>query len=222
MAFERTSYFNELAKQGLGSKAEIHDLWNEACNAVHHHNPNPTVMDIMRLFQIGLERKRGEVESNVMDRGIAISANTRIHGARWTGKAAGIIFFCESTGRILLVKRSGTGDAGGTWCILGGGVDPGEDWAEAALREALEEGGFIGEVELDHIDDNVDPRDGFTYRTYWGQVDHEFNPILNDEHTEFKWVPYFGPKPQPLHPEFAKTLERMEEKEHQRIMNLDG
>jgi 8-oxo-dGTP diphosphatase len=42
-------------------------------------------------------------------------------------------------GRVLLVQRADDG----SWCLPGGGVDPGESWADAARRECLEETGWL-------------------------------------------------------------------------------
>ena len=45
----------------------------------------------------------------------------------------------DDAGRVLLLRRSDDG----TWCLPGGGVEPGETWAEAAARETLEETGWV-------------------------------------------------------------------------------
>lgn len=48
----------------------------------------------------------------------------------------------DADGRVLLVQRADDG----SWCLPGGGVEPGESWAEAARRECLEETGWLVEV----------------------------------------------------------------------------
>lgn len=48
----------------------------------------------------------------------------------------------DPSGDVLLLRRAGEG----TWGLPGGGVHPGETWAQAALRECMEETGW--EVEL--------------------------------------------------------------------------
>lgn len=45
----------------------------------------------------------------------------------------------DAEGRVLLVRRSDDG----SWCLPGGGVEPGESWADAAQRECLEETGWL-------------------------------------------------------------------------------
>jgi 8-oxo-dGTP pyrophosphatase MutT (NUDIX family) len=47
----------------------------------------------------------------------------------------------DEAGRLLLVRDRGTG----LWQTVGGAMDPGEEPAEAAVREALEETGLIVE-----------------------------------------------------------------------------
>ena len=44
----------------------------------------------------------------------------------------------DATGAVLLLRRAGDG----TWCLPGGGVEPGETWAAAAVRECREETGW--------------------------------------------------------------------------------
>jgi ADP-ribose pyrophosphatase YjhB (NUDIX family) len=48
----------------------------------------------------------------------------------------------DAQGRLLLVRRA----EDGSWCLPGGGVEPGETWADAARRECLEETGWLIEV----------------------------------------------------------------------------
>ena len=61
----------------------------------------------------------------------------------------------DAGGRLLLIRRANP-PAQGLWSIPGGRVEPGEDWADAAVRELAEETGvvasvnrFVGEVRRD-------------------------------------------------------------------------
>ena len=57
--------------------------------------------------------------------------------------AAGIAYFCPSTGRTLLGKRGADSDGGsGEWAAFGGKLEDGETLIECAVREVEEETGY--------------------------------------------------------------------------------
>jgi 8-oxo-dGTP pyrophosphatase MutT (NUDIX family) len=67
-----------------------------------------------------------------------ISLRSRIgHEMLWLSTAAGAVF--DSDGRVLLERRTDTGN----WALPGGIIDPGEQPADAAVREIFEETGVI-------------------------------------------------------------------------------
>jgi 8-oxo-dGTP pyrophosphatase MutT (NUDIX family) len=67
-----------------------------------------------------------------------LSLRSRIgHEMLWLSTAAGAVF--DSDGRVLLGRRSDTGN----WALPGGIIDPGEEPADAAIREIFEETGVI-------------------------------------------------------------------------------
>ncbi len=67
-----------------------------------------------------------------------ISLRSRIgHEMLWLPTAAGVVL--DSAGRVLLGRRSDTGN----WALPGGIIDPGEEPADAAVREIFEETGVI-------------------------------------------------------------------------------
>lgn len=99
--------------------------------------------------------------------------------------AAGVLLRAPS-GAILLLKRSTEGDAAGQWAFPGGKQEDGETLETCAVRETLEEVGYnIGAVDsvlMRRIRDDVD------YTTFVKDVDDEFTPTLNNEHTAYVWI----------------------------------
>jgi 8-oxo-dGTP pyrophosphatase MutT (NUDIX family) len=59
------------------------------------------------------------------------------HNLLWLSTAAGVVL--DADGRVLLGRRSDTGQ----WGLPGGIIDPGEEPADAAVREIYEETGVI-------------------------------------------------------------------------------
>ena len=123
------------------------------------------------------------------------------HANGFTGdelKAAGVALRAPSD-RVLFLRRSDKGDHPGEWCFPGGRLEQGETTRAAAIREVLEETGH-------NVKDprEADLRDGFA--TFGEDVEEEFTPTLNEEHTAFAWaMPWDAPGP--LHPGVAATLE---------------
>lgn len=121
--------------------------------------------------------------------------------------AAGCLFYCPSTGRILLVKRSLDSDDPGTWALLGGGIEEGESPEEGLRRELSEEACIVKCPELRHVHNDVRSEDDFAYLTYICEVNREFEPRLNHEHTDYQWCDKDG-LPEGLHPCFEDTYNR--------------
>lgn len=107
-------------------------------------------------------------------------------------------------GRALFLKRA-KGDHAGKWAFPAGKIEDGETPEQAARRETEEETGHLGNDPLVQIDQG----DFVTFR----EDVEEFEPRLNDEHTEHVWAPMDSP-PEPLHPGVAATLKKLAEKGH--------
>jgi 8-oxo-dGTP pyrophosphatase MutT (NUDIX family) len=105
---------------------------------------------------------------------------------------AGIIPFCEKTKRFLLGLRSGYVLEPNTYGGFGGKLDIDEGVYEtiemAAKRELEEETGFNGDIEL--IKGFIFKERNFEYHNYIGVVSEEFQPVLNWENDESRWMTY--------------------------------
>jgi len=111
--------------------------------------------------------------------------------------AAGAVIVASSTGRILLQLRAPHLSAGGTWSLVGGGVEPGESPEQALFREIAEETGTALAGKLQHL--HTYKKKDFQYRSYLLRIPEEFEPTDSEESAEHRWVEP-SDLPQPLHP----------------------
>ena len=102
-------------------------------------------------------------------------------------------------GMALFMKRSDSGE----WSIPAGGIEAGEEPLHAAQREAAEETGYPGDAAIRKIDRRT--TNGVDFRTYQNPVAEPFEPLMNEEHTDYLWAPLDDP-PEPLHPGLGATL----------------
>ena len=116
----------------------------------------------------------------------------------------------DPDGNLLFVKRNGTGDHAGTWAFPGGYARTGESDEAAAIRELEEEIGFLLRQPLKVRFDS--PGSDFNFSTFVHDVDCQFDPMLNDESTEFAWRS-MDDLPKPLHPGISAALERTDVRE---------
>ncbi len=124
------------------------------------------------------------------------------HAADAQPHGAGVAFVTPE-GKALFLKRSANQDHPNEWAFPGGGVEGGENVAETARREANEETGHPSDGQLHPIDRRS--TGGVDFVTFAHPVDGEFEPKLNDEHSEHAWAPLDAP-PRPLHPGVEATL----------------
>lgn len=127
----------------------------------------------------------------------------KVEAGRETGFGGGVLIFAEDTGKFLWIKRSEYGDEPGTWCIPGGGIEDWETIDQGVHRECKEEIGYDQPMNLIHMYRDVQP--SFIFHNHMATVPHQFEPTLNEEHTDYKWL---KEPPQPLHPRLAFAMEQ--------------
>lgn len=132
---------------------------------------------------------------------------TDVRAGRESGSGAGVLFYAADTGRLLFLKRGPHGDRPGTWCCPGGGVEQGETPEEAARRETREEVGYDEPYDLLPMTSLED--DGFVFHNHMAVVPREFEPQLNDEHTDYVWSDQM---PDPIHPKLQEAIQEWTER----------
>ncbi|MBI2355804.1 MAG: NUDIX hydrolase [Candidatus Doudnabacteria bacterium] len=101
--------------------------------------------------------------------------------------AVGILVQCD--GKLLLVLRNDPEDYPNTWALPGGGVDPGEDFLQAAIRELKEETGLDGGqlIEIGRYYVRY-PEADYGYCVFKIEFDQVPKVKPNsEEHSDFKW-----------------------------------
>ncbi len=111
-------------------------------------------------------------------------------------QAAGCVMMAKTTGRIMLVLRSAQVDQPGTWGNLGGAHHSDERPIAAAKREAHEETGYAGAVQM--IPLLVFQKGSFRYSNFLAIVEDEFEPQLGWEADKAVWTT-MDALPKPLH-----------------------
>jgi 8-oxo-dGTP pyrophosphatase MutT (NUDIX family) len=118
-------------------------------------------------------------------------------------RSAGRVLLLDAEGRVLLFRGGDPAapDAGTWWFTPGGGLDPGESWAEGAARELFEETGLrVGPADLG--DPVHEERTQFSFagqqidqdqRFFLLRVDHHevdttgFGPLETASIVEHRW-----------------------------------
>lgn len=111
--------------------------------------------------------------------------------------AAGCIVLAQSTGRILLSKRSKHVSEPHTWATWGGAIEHDCSPERTTADELFEEAGYDRAMVLEKLCRYSSPG-GFFYQNFLAIVPDEFIPWDSHENEDFAWVD-FGAWPQNLH-----------------------
>jgi hypothetical protein len=119
---------------------------------------------------------------------------------------SGGLFLARDTKRFLMLLRS-QGKTSGTWGLVGGKKEPGDQTPVDALkREIVEEVGTTPKIKkIVPLELFTSNDQNFYYNTYVLIVDKEFIPTLNKEHQGYAWVD-FNNWPKPLHQAVKNSL----------------
>ena len=113
---------------------------------------------------------------------------------------AGILF--QQNKRVLLLKRAREGDKwAGYWNCPGGSSEKGESRYETAVRESREE---IGPLPIFKVYSHIEHHG---YTLFLAEAKYEFTPLLNDEHSEWKWVDQSEVLSYDLHPKDRRGID---------------
>jgi 8-oxo-dGTP pyrophosphatase MutT (NUDIX family) len=111
---------------------------------------------------------------------------------------SGALFYAKSTKRFLLLQKS-NGKHQGTWGLVGGTANEGENAWQGLQREIIEEIGSIPSIiKSIPLETFVSNDSVFNFHTYLCVVDQEFIPILSAEHAGWCWC-NIDSSPRPLH-----------------------
>jgi 8-oxo-dGTP pyrophosphatase MutT (NUDIX family) len=116
----------------------------------------------------------------------------------------GALVYSIRTKRYLFLLRNQKRHAG-SWGLVGGGVEPGENSVEALHREIQEEINLSSFLQLIPLEKFTSDAGNFEYHTYLITVADEFVPELNNEHRGYAWTT-IEDHPKPLHPGVWRTF----------------
>lgn len=111
---------------------------------------------------------------------------------------SGALIYARSTGRFLLLQKA-YGKHQGTWGLVGGTTNEGENPWQGLQREIAEEIGSVPPITKTlPLETFVSNDQVFQFHTYLCLVEEEFVPVLSNEHSAWAWA-VMDQAPKPLH-----------------------
>lgn len=144
----------------------------------------------------------------VPHRGAPIIRQWRTADSSEEPRNAGVLFRAgdpKGEHRYLLLRRAATSDHPGTWAFPGGEIEPNETSLMAAIREVSEEIG-INIRPWAHKLQSLGVVNHF--ETWLFNIGGEFVPMLNREHTDYRWAKHSA-LPSPMHLGAQAVLARL-------------
>ncbi len=118
---------------------------------------------------------------------------------------SGALFYSRITNRFLLLQKA-YGKHQGTWGLVGGTNLQDENPWQGLQREIVEEIGFSPDViKTVPLETFISTDKVFNFHTYLCIIDHEFLPVLSNEHCAWAWcsIDYL---PRPMHQGLKNSL----------------
>lgn len=111
---------------------------------------------------------------------------------------SGALIYARNTGRFLLLQKA-YGKHQGTWGLVGGTTNEGENPWQGLQREIAEEIGSVPPITKTlPLETFVSNDQVFQFHTYLCLVEEEFVPVLSNEHSAWAWA-VMDQAPKPLH-----------------------
>jgi 8-oxo-dGTP pyrophosphatase MutT (NUDIX family) len=204
----QNSVHSELKKYFEDKKEELEELYNYRnttgsyslqpylferllLKSVYDYENSPEWIDYKELSKMYLDKMGREIYRYYDKKDLQLISQYNDGGVAdeptefWGTEAGGVLVYCSTTHRYLILLRSEWVLEPNTWGIISGKLDDEENVQEAVLREAEEE---TGQKLNNLIPSFIFEKPNFKFHNFVSIVNEEFIPKLDWENSDFKWV----------------------------------